>query len=112
VKNELMIVWATDNRETSINMICLYAGNAKPKGWFDEVTLVIWGASQHLIANDAEVKGLVDGMVKNGVKVVACKSCAESLGTHKQLQSCGIEVYYTGELISDWAKSGKPMMTF
>ncbi len=42
MKNELMIVWTTDNRDTILNMICLYALNAKTKGWFDEVTILVW----------------------------------------------------------------------
>ncbi len=51
-------------------------------------------------------------MIVAGVKVVACKKCAESMYIESHLSSCGIEVFYTGELISDWAKSGKPLMTF
>jgi len=112
MKNELMIVWTTDNKDTILNMICLYALNAKLEGWFDDITLVIWGASQQISSEDKEIKEKIQEMVDAGIKVVACKKCAENMYIESQLSSCGIEIFYTGELISDWAKSGKPLMTF
>lgn len=51
-----MIVWTTDNKETIMHMVCLYALNAKLKGWFDEVTVVVWGASQRVLSEDKEVQ--------------------------------------------------------
>lgn len=56
MKNELLIVWSTDNKETILNLICLYAHNAKIKGWFDEVTILVWGASQQVLCEDFEIK--------------------------------------------------------
>jgi len=112
MKNELMIVWTTDNMDTVENMICLYALNAKKKGFFDEVTLLVWGASQRLLSEDESIKAKVKEMIEAGVKVVACKKCSENMGIEENLQSCGVDVFYTGELLTDWAKSGKPLMTF
>lgn len=112
MKNELMVVWTTDNRETIMNMILLYTHNAKLKGWFDEVTLLVWGASQQILSEDKEIREKVQEMVDAGVKVVACKKCAENMYIEKHMQECGVEVFYTGELLSDWAKAGKPLMTF
>ena len=59
MKNELMIVWTTSNRDTILNMICLYALNAKLKGWFDEVTVLVWGASQQVLSEDNEIRETV-----------------------------------------------------
>ncbi len=112
MKNEVMIVWTTDNKETILNMVFLYTLNAKLKGWFDEVTLLVWGASQKLLSEDDELKVKVKEMVEAGVTVVACKKCSENLGIEESLKACDVEVFYTGELLSDWAKSGKPLMTF
>ena len=112
MKNEVMIVWATDNRDTILNTICLYALNAKVEGWFDDVTLVVWGASQQVASEDEEIIAKIKEMIAAGVKIVACKKYAENKYIESHLESCGIEVFYTGKLISDWAKSGKPLMTF
>ncbi|WP_024955436.1 hypothetical protein [Sulfurospirillum arcachonense] len=111
MKNELLVVWTTNNKNTIMNMICLYTHNAKLKGWFDEVTLLVWGASQQVLSEDKEIRDKVQEMVNDGIKVVACKKCAENMYIESHLQSCGVDVFYTGELLSDWAKSGKPMIT-
>ena len=37
------ILWTTDNKETSLHMVCLYAHNAILKGWMDEVEVLVWG---------------------------------------------------------------------
>ena len=112
MKNRLMVVWTTDNKETILNMVCLYVLNAKLKGWFDEVTLLVWGASQQILSHDVEIQTKIKEIEDAGVRVVACKKCSENLGIEKNLQACGVEVFYTGELLSDWAKSGEPLMTF
>ena len=112
MKNKLMFVWTTDNKETIENMVCLYVLNAKLKGWFDEVTLLVWGASQKILSQDKELQMKIKEIEDTGVKVVACKKCSENLGLEKELQACGVELFYTGELLSDWAKSGNPLMTF
>lgn len=96
------ILWTTDNKETSLHMVCLYAHNAKKLGWVDEVEVLIWGASQELISKDEEVASKVKAMVKDGVKVIACQKCAENLGIVEELKSCDMQIYYTGELLSSW----------
>lgn len=112
MKNELLIVWSTDNKETIINLICLYAFNAKAKGWFDEVTILIWGASQQILCEDEEIKSHIEQMRKIGIKLIACKKCSENMYIEEQLENCGIEIYYTGKFLSDWLKSGKPILNF
>lgn len=109
--NEARILWTTDNKETAMHMVCLYAHNAKLKGWMDEVTVLVWGAAQRLIAEDAEVKAKVDAMVNDGVKVVACLKCADDMNVKEGMQSCGIDVFYTGEFLSEWITSGKPIVS-
>lgn len=112
MKDELLIVWSTENKETIMNMILLYAYNAKVKGWFDEVTLLVWGASQQVLSEDEDIKARVSEMKEAGVNIIACKKCCENMYIEEQLQSCGVEIFYTGEFLSEWLKSGKPMLNF
>ncbi len=105
------ILWTTDNTETALHMVCLYAHNALLKGWMDEVEVLVWGASQRLIAEDAEVRAKVEAMITDGVKVVACLKCADSLEITVPLQTCGIDVHYTGELLSSWINSGESVIS-
>lgn len=105
------ILWTTDNKETALHMVCLYAHNALLKGWMDEVEVLVWGASQRLIVEDAEVRAKVEAMITDGVKVVACLKCADSLEITAPLQTCGIDVHYTGELLSSWINSGESVIS-
>lgn len=111
MKKEAKILWTTDNKETSINMVLLYAHNAKLKGWMDEVIVLVWGASQELIVQDKDIQQKVKLMVKDGVKVVACLKCAENLELEVGLKSCNIDLFYTGELLSQWINSGDTIIT-
>lgn len=105
------ILWTTDNKETSLHMVCLYAHNALLKGWMDEVEVLVWGASQRLIAEDAQVRAKVEAMIQDGVKVIACLKCADTMEITAPLQTCGIDVYYTGELLSSWITSGETVIS-
>ena len=73
--------------------------------------ILVWGASQRLIAEDAEVRVKVEMMVQDGVNVVACLKCADTLEITQSLQTCGIDVYYTGELLSAWINSGETIIS-
>ncbi len=112
MKNELMIVWTSTNKDTILNMICQYALNAKSKGWFDEITILVWGASQQVLSEDKEIQEKVKEMFDIGIKIIACKKCAENMYIEKHMKECDVDVFYTGELLSDWAKEGKPLITF
>jgi hypothetical protein len=105
------ILWTTDNKETALNMICLYAHNAKVKNWMEKVTVLVWGASQTLISKDTELQNKIKNMIEDGVVVLACKHCAEELGVATSLMKCGIDTHSTGELLSDWIKSGEPIVS-
>jgi hypothetical protein len=105
------ILWTTDNKETAMNMVCLYAHNALLKGWMDDVEVLVWGASQRLIAEDEEVRVKVEMMARDGVKIVACLKCADTMNVTSSLESCGVSVYYTGELLSDWINSGETIVS-
>jgi len=108
---EARILWTTDNKETAMHMVCLYAHNALLKGWMDKVTVLVWGAAQRLIAEDAQVRAKVDAMVKDGVTVVACLKCADEMDVKSGMQSCGIDVFYTGEFLSEWINSGQSIVS-
>jgi len=111
MQKEAKILWTTDNKETSINMVLLYAHNAKLKAWMEEVTILVWGASQKLIAEDKEIQEKVKKMIKDGVKVVACLKCADNMEITESLNSCNIDIFYTGEYLSTWIKSGDTIIT-
>ena len=111
MNNTAKILWASDNKETALSMVCLYAHNAKLKGWIENVQVLVWGASQKLISEDKEVQEKVKAMIADGVEVIACQKCSEDLGVKGELQACNMQVYYTGELLSSWVKSGESIIS-
>ena len=111
MKKELLVNWTTDNIDTAMNMVLLYTYNAKKMGWIDDITLLVWGASQKLVASNTEVQKQMKMMEEAGVKVIACKHCAEQSGVVDELKSCGIEVFYTGKVLTTWLLEKKPFLS-
>lgn len=111
MKKELLVNWTTDNLDTSMHMVMLYTYNAKKMGWFDEITLLIWGASQKLVSQNSDIQEQIQMLRDVNVRVIACKKCAEEQGVSDKLQSCGIDVFYTGEILTPWLLEKKPFLS-
>jgi hypothetical protein len=109
--NRLLVLWTNGDKQTSLNMVFMYSINARLHGWWDEVVLLLWGSPSALSAVDAEVQDEIARAKECGVRVIACKKCAENLGVVGLLEQQGIEVFYTGEFLTDWLKSGDRVLS-
>jgi hypothetical protein len=109
--SRLLVLWASGEKETALNMVLMYTFNARAHGWWPEITLLVWGAASRLLAQDHEVQERVVATRDAGVRVVACKKCAENLGVVEALEQLGVEVFYTGEFLTDWLKSGDRVLS-
>lgn len=107
----LLVLWTSGERETALNMVFMYTVNSRRFDWWGEVTVLVWGAATRLAAEDAAVRARIAEARAQGVRVIACKACAENLGAVEQLESAGVEVFYTGTFLTDWLKSGDRMLT-
>ena len=108
---ELLILWTNDNIGTALNMVLMYAENAKVKGWWKNVTLLVWGSSSKLISVNSEIQNYIHILLKEKVRVIACKQCAENYNIVDNLEKQGIEVFYTGVFLTEWLKDGKKLIT-
>lgn len=98
---KLVVVWKSNN-DTDIDYFALpYAYNSKIKGWFDEVEILIWGASQEVVRHDENRRRVLKRLMDEGIKVYACKMCADKIGATEVMEEIGIEVIYTGVYLSD-----------
>ena len=104
--NNLLVLWTTDNRETALDMVFMYTYNAKSKGWWKNVSLLIWGASSRLLATDTEIQSEVRKIADAGIRVFICKRCLEKLDVLKEVEALGHEVFYVGEEFSRLLKEG------
>lgn len=110
---KVLILWKTDNDIDIHNLVIPFTSNAHSQKWFDEVTLLIWGASQKRILEDKMISERVKEIASQGIRVVACKMCAENIHTLEYLEGLSVEVLYTGELLSDALKdSDTEVVTF
>ncbi len=103
---KLFILWATGNPITSEKMVMLYAINSAISGKWDEVTVIIWGASAQLAATSPLIQDKIQVALHHGVKVVACKGVAEQLQVSDKLTWLGIEVKSVGDLLTDALQQG------
>ena len=109
--NELFVLWTSGDREVALSMVFMYTHNSKLRGWWEEVTLIVWGASSKLLAEDEDLQERLRQMIKDGVDVVACIACANMLGVTEKLESLGIEVKSMGHPLTQLLKAGKTVLT-
>jgi len=105
--SKLVLVWTTADREVAMNMILMYGRNARRFDWWDEVNVLVWGPSGKLLLADEELKTEIKAMIDEGVEVIACKGCADRYGISDALSKLGVKVFYTGEALTNAAKSSE-----
>jgi hypothetical protein len=110
-KNKLTILWTNDNVITSEKMVFMYGINAKKNNWWDEVTIIIWGATAKLVSENKLIQGLIEEAKHEGVHVSACKACADQLGVTKMLEDLELEVIYQGHPLTQILKDDEKLIT-
>lgn len=108
---KLLVLWTSGEREVASNMVFMYTLNGCLHGWWQEVTLLIWGASGKLLVEDTALQEKLPKMMDAGVRIVACKKCAENQGIAERLEAMGVDVFYTGTFLTDWLKSEKKVLS-
>jgi len=101
---QLAIVWTSGDPDVAHRMVLMYGHAAKTSGWFDEVTLIVWGPSSRLLAADKDLQRKLKEMQDDGVVLQACIVCADSYGVTEKLRELGIEVKSMGRPLSDLVK--------
>jgi len=109
--NKLYILWTNGDPITSKKMVNMYAKNSLIHGWWEEVTLIVWGKPAQLIAENEEIKKLIKENIEAGVKMTACKACADQLGVSEKLEELGIELRYWGEPLTKVLKNDEKLIT-
>jgi hypothetical protein len=109
--DRLTILWTNADPLTSRHMVMMYARNAKLNGWFDSVTVVLWGAPQRYVADDENIRLEMEIAKQAGVEFSACISCASRLNLTSELDELGIETVKWGEKLSDILKNKEALIT-
>jgi hypothetical protein len=101
---KLMVVWTSADPDVADKVCLMYTHAAKAYGWFAEVTLVVWGPSQRLLAGDPSIQAKVKAMQEDGVVVEACVACARKLELVEEIEALGIEVKGMGVPLTEALK--------
>ena len=110
-KNKLHILWTNDNFITSEKMVFMYGINAKRRDLWDEVTIIIWGATAKLVSENKLIQELVEEAKLEGVHITACKACADQLGVTEILEGLDLEVIYQAEPFTKILKDDEKLIT-
>ena len=110
-KTHLYVLWTNDNPITAEKMVFMYTVNSLIHGWWEKVTLIIWGAPAKLVGEDDNIQKLVTEALEAGVHITACKACADQLGVTETLEKLNIEVKYWGIPLTEILTSEEKLLT-
>ncbi len=108
---ELNILWTNADPITSEHMVFLYAINAKKRGWFEKVNLIIWGSTAALAVDHKRINQLVKEAMQVGINVIGCIHCAKALGKEEALTDMGIKLSAMGMPLTDILKNKENLLT-
>lgn len=110
-KKNLYILWTNDNVVTAKMMVFMYGINSKRKDWWENVTIILWGATAKLASADTDIQDLIKEAKSEGVHISACKACADQLGVTDTLEALDLEVIYWGEPLTNILKENEALIT-
>lgn len=110
--SKLLVIWTSGDRDVALKMVFMYTYNAKMRGWWDEVNLLVWGPSSKLLSEDTELQEYIEKIKDTGVILTACKACSDSYGVSETLEKMGIDVKYMGVPLTDMLKTGWTTISF
>lgn len=112
IKEKLVVLWTSGDREVALKMVFMYTINAKLRGWWKEVTLIVWGPSVKLLSDDKDLQNHIGTLKDSGVELLACRACTDEYDITETIEKLGIEVIYMGEPLTNYLKDDVKIITF
>jgi hypothetical protein len=110
--DKLVMLWISDDIDAAEKMAFMYAHAAKRSDWFKDVTIVIWGPSAKLVAENVKLQEKVKAMQADGVKIEACVACARQYGVDGKLRELGYDVKGMGTHLTGYLKNDAKVISF
>jgi len=110
-KKHLYVLWTSGDPITADKMVFMYTINSLAHGWWEEVTLIIWGGSTQLVSENEAIQQRIKEAMDAGVYVTACKGCSDQLGVSEQLTALGVDVQYLGVALTNVLKNDEKLLT-
>ena len=110
--DKLVVLWTSGDPYVAERVAFMYTHAAIKNQWFEEVTLIIWGPSAKLMAENQQLQEKAEAMQQDGVKIKACIACASSYNVVDKLKSLDFEVKGMGKPLTEYLKSDAKVLTF
>ncbi len=110
--DKLVVLWTSGDPYVAERVALMYTHAAKTSGWFNEVTLIIWGPSAKLVAENLKIREKLSTMKNDGVVIEVCIVCANMYGIADDLKKLGYDVKAMGKPLTGYLKSGAKVLTF
>jgi len=105
MKNKLLIVWSSGEIEVAKKLVLLYGSVMLERKYWDEATIMIWGPSAVILAENEELQQQFKVVQDSGVKFNACVVCTDDYGVSDKLKELGVDLIHTGEMLTEALKS-------
>ena len=103
--NKLLIVWSSGELEVAKKLVLLYGSVMLERKYWDEATIMIWGPSAQVLAQNRELQEQMKVVRDSGVKFNACVVCTDDYGVSDTLKELGVELIHTGETLTEALQS-------
>ena len=110
-KTHLYVLWTNDDLIVAEKMVFMYTINSLINNWWDNVTLIIWGAPAKLVSENINIQAKIKEAQEAGIHVTACRACADQLGVTEALENLNIEVKYWGQPLTEILKNNEKLLT-
>lgn len=105
MQNKLLIVWSSGEKEVAKKLVLLYGSVMLDRKYWDEATIMIWGPSAVILAQDEELQAQFKVVQDSGVKFNACVVCTDDYGVSDKLKELGVDLIHTGEMLTEALQS-------
>jgi hypothetical protein len=103
--NKLLILWSSGEKEVAKQLVLLYGSVMLERKYWDKASIMIWGPSAKLLAEDKEIQEAFYKVKESGVTFNACVVCTKEYGVSNKLASMGVTLTHTGEILTAALKS-------
>jgi hypothetical protein len=111
-KDTLVVLWTSEDPAVAEKVCLMYTHAAAKYDWFKNITLIVWGPSANLLANNKKLQEKIKRMDSDGIHLQACIVCADSYGVSDKLREMGIEVIGMGKPLTQYLKKDYSILTF
>ena len=107
----LYILWTNADPVTANLMVFMYAENSMRYHKWDAITIIVWGATTKLVAEDELIQSRIRALQELGVHFTACITCAEELGVTDMIRSLDIDLIKWLNPLTELLKGNKHLIT-